>query len=314
MLRSGSISGLGLLLLAAAAAAQTPSLAGEFRINTYTTENQGFSAIAPSDAGGFTVVWSSFGQDGSQNGVFGQRFDGLASPTGDEFPVNTYTTSIQVYPSVAGTADGSFVVVWQGSGQGDYTYDIFGQRFDSSGAKVGEEFPVNTDTPHAQFDPKVAADASGNFVVVWSSLISLNDNDVRGQRFDSSGAKVGDEFRVNTYTTNVQFLQSIAANRDGSFVVVWMSRYQDGSYDGIEGQRFGSSGAKIGGEFLANTYTTGGQSNPSIAIGRAGNFVVVWSGKGSATRTAASSASGSTAPPKRLGRSSRSTPTRRACN
>jgi len=37
----------------------------EFRVNTYTTSDQRYPAVAAFLAGGFVVVWASFGQDGS---------------------------------------------------------------------------------------------------------------------------------------------------------------------------------------------------------------------------------------------------------
>ena len=51
--------------------------------------------------------------------------------------------------------------------------------------------------------PSVASDAAGNFVVVWDSADQDgSDVGVFGQRYASSGAPLGPEFRVNTYTTS----------------------------------------------------------------------------------------------------------------
>ena len=47
---------------------------------------------------------------------------------------------------------------------------VFGQRFDSDGSMVGSEFQVNTYTTGTQDTPSVAADASGNFVMVWREM------------------------------------------------------------------------------------------------------------------------------------------------
>ncbi len=64
----------------------------EFQVNTYTTGSQASPAISMADSGSFTVVWQSYDQDGSSYGVFGQRFDSLASPQGGEFQINTHTS------------------------------------------------------------------------------------------------------------------------------------------------------------------------------------------------------------------------------
>jgi hypothetical protein len=50
-------------------------LGGEIRANTYTTEDQSGAAIAALPGGGYVVAWRSFGQDGSEYGVYLQRFN-----------------------------------------------------------------------------------------------------------------------------------------------------------------------------------------------------------------------------------------------
>jgi hypothetical protein len=48
----------------------------EFRVNTYTTSGQGRTAVAADPVtGNFVVTWDSTGQDGSNTGVFGRRYN-----------------------------------------------------------------------------------------------------------------------------------------------------------------------------------------------------------------------------------------------
>jgi len=253
-------------------------LGPEFRVNTYTTGVQYAPAVASDSSGNFVVVWQSYGQDGSYEGVFGQRYDNTGAPIGPEFRVNTYTTSEQWHPAVGSDSSGNFVVVWQSSYQ-EYgsSQGVFGQRYASSGAPLGPEFRVNTHTPNAQTSPAVASDSTGNFVVVWTSYFQDGiDWGVFGQRFASSGAPLGPEFRVNTYATGHQVRPAVASDSSGNFVVVWSSQFQDGSSDGVFGQRYASSGAPLGPEFRVNTYTTSLQGGPAVASDPSGNFVVVW--------------------------------------
>jgi len=203
------------------------------------------------------------------------------SPIGSEFRVNTYTTAAQWHADVAADPAGNFVVVWDGTGEGDNTSGIFGQRFASSGAALGAEFRVNTATIAAQSAPSVAADSAGNFVVAWSSAGGYGGppSDIFAQRYASSGAPLGPEFRVNTFTTSSQLFVTVAAAAAGDFVVVWTGALQDGSDVGVFGQRFASSGAPLGPEFRVNTSTAGNQYFPSAAFDAAGNFVVVWASR-----------------------------------
>ena len=247
---------VAITLLPAALAGQAIPMAPEFQANTYTTGGQVQPAIASSGDGRFVIAWASQLQDGSDQGIFGQRFDELGARTGIEFPVNDYTTGSQFKKDVAADKDGNFVVVWSSDGQDGSGLGVFGQRFNSSGAKVGAEFQVNTFTTDDQRDPRIAADAAGNFVVVWTSVgQDLSGAGVFGQRFDASGAKAGSEFRVNTYTTSTQYYPGVALDGAGNFVVVWTSLGVDGSGMGVRGQRFDASGAKAGPEFPVNTHT-----------------------------------------------------------
>ena len=83
-------------------------------------------------------------------------------------------------------------------------------------------------------------------MATWSSYPQDGDNEgIYGQRYDSTGATVGAEFQVNTYTTQSQYRPSITALNDGGFAVIWESNGQDGSHSGIYGQRYDSTGQTV---------------------------------------------------------------------
>jgi hypothetical protein len=268
----GFVGTLALSSLPARVGAQ--AVGPEFQVNTYTTSLQKDPSVAADASGNFVVVWFSNPQDGGSGGIFGQRYDSEGVAQGGEFQINSYTTSNQYRPRVASDASGNFVVVWDGTGQGD-NFGIFGQRYDSGGAALGSEFRVNSYTTRNHFAPSIAADANGNFVVVWTGYQDGSRLGVFGQRFDSGGAAQGSEFQINFYTTNDQGGASVAAAPDGDFVVVWTNMLSYGDYD-ISGQRYNSEGVAQGGEFRVNSYTTFNQAAPSVATDASGNFVVVW--------------------------------------
>ncbi len=253
-------------------------LGGEFQINTYTTTGGSAKAVGTDGSGNFVVVWENNGQDGSNSGIFGRRFDSAGTPAGSAFQVNSYTPHGQYAPALAVGTAGNFVVVWGSYGGQDGSLGgVFGQRFDSAGSRMGSEFRVNSYTTGRQWAPAVAAGSSGDFVVVWQSY--LQDGSlygVFGRRFDSAGTPAGSDFQVNSYTTGGQYYPSVAANSSGNFVVVWMSRIQDGAEFGVFGKRYDSLGVPQGGEFQVNTYTTGSQQDPSVAADSWGNFLVAW--------------------------------------
>jgi hypothetical protein len=261
-------------LLPAAAWPQGDPLGPEFRVNTYTTSLQ-FAASASADSSGnFVVVWYSL-QDGSGSGIFGQRYADSGAPLGPEFRVNTYTTLPQLDPALAVDGAGNFLVAWTSQSQDGSSTGVFAQRYGSSGAPMGPEFRVNTDTAGPQTAPAVASAATGGFVVAWMSFDGSLYG-IFGRRFADTGAPLGPEFRVNAYTPGYHHDPSVAAAATGDFVVVWSSDGQDGSDDGVFGQRFAASGVPLGPEFRVNSYTAGHQSAPAVALADSSGFVVVW--------------------------------------
>ena len=169
------------------ALAQAEPLGPEFRVNTYTPGRQNSASVASDAAGNFVVVWEA-NDEGSQAGIFAQRYDSAGSALGGEFRVNTYTTGTQWRPAAAYDPAGNFTVVWQGPGRGDMDGGIFARRYDSTGAPLGGQFRVNTRTWSSQADPAVASDAAGNIVIAWAALghQSTSGGDIFAQRYDAT--------------------------------------------------------------------------------------------------------------------------------
>ncbi|MBD2520023.1 putative Ig domain-containing protein [Nostoc sp. FACHB-973] len=139
------------------------------------------------------------------------------------------------------------------------------------------EFKVNTYTNSSQFDPTVAMDTDGDFVISWTSYGQDGSGyGIYAQRYNSAGVAVGGEFKVNTYTNNFQVNPTVAMDADGDFVISWQSYGQDGSGYGIYAQRYNSAGVAVGGEFKVNTYTNSAQSKSTVAMDADGDFVISW--------------------------------------
>ena len=258
------------------------SVGSEFQVNTHTTGNQSSPRVAAAPNGSFVVVWHSLSQDGSDFGVFGRRFDASAAPLGGEFRVNSFTTGSQDTPVVDADSAGGFVVVWSSRYQtGDDSFGVFGQRFTALGAPQGPEFHVNTFTTGIQTEGAVAMDAAGGFIVTWAGDQGQPTTDVFARRFDATGAAVGSEFRVNTYTTDAQTSPRVDSDATGNFVVTWSSYRQDPDpARGVFAQRYDRSAAPRGVEFHVNAYTTSFQLAPEVASDPVGNFVVTWASYG----------------------------------
>ena len=246
---------------------------GEFQVNAYTVGSQRFPDVAMGPGGGFIVVWHSAEQDGSSYGIFGRRHDGSGIPQATEFQINSYTTIAQMVPSILIATPSQLIVVWRSDQDGSGNYGVFGRRVDQGGPQ-GAEFQINAYTSGAQTLSALAAAPDGGFVVVWQSTHDGDSVGIFGRRFDSVGAPVTGEFKVNAFTLGSQVEADIASDGD-DFVVVWQSADEDGDDDGVFARRLDLSGP-IGAEFQVNSYTAFGQRSPSVGMDENGEFVVAW--------------------------------------
>ena len=230
--------------------------------------------------GSIELVWWSRYQDTDSHlsaGVYARHLDAQGQPLGPEIAVNSTTDGWQGAADVCALAGGGFVIAWQ-SDQLDVT-DVFAQRFDALGQRVGGEFLVNATTPWYQTSPALAGLADGGFVAAWASMVDGGvGSGILLQRFDATGQRVGAEHTVNTFVThlNSHSAPATTALDGGGFVVVWVSYAQDGDGAGIFGQRFSAAGDALGAEFSVNADGAGAQTDPSVAATVDGGFRVSW--------------------------------------
>lgn len=249
----------------------------EFQVNTHTNDSQRFPSVVMSDDGSFIVAWQSWGQDGSGDGIYAQRYDAAGSRQGTEFQVNTQTNGSQRYAAIANLAEGGVVIAWASSNQDGSGFGIFAQRYNAAGSPEGGEFQVNMFTSGNQTFPEIATVENGGFVIVWES--DEQDGSGKGifaRSYDSDGSPAGIEFQVNTIINGDQSSPAIASGPNGGFIVTWESDGQDGNGDGVFAQRFDLTAAPVGIEFPVNSYTSGDQVSPAVAMSADGNFIVAW--------------------------------------
>ena len=274
---------------------------GEFRVNTYTTADQQRPRASPSDAERQLrgrLAERRPGRDGY--GVFAQRFDAAGVPRGAEFRVNT----LHHRPtSTAGRGLGRRRQLRRGlaeHGPGRHRPRASSRSASSAaGRAAGAEFRVNTYTTGAQREPDVArATPSGSFVVVWRSYRPGRGRlrRVRASASTATGAPLGAEFRVNTYTTfggpgdarggrdaERQLRRGLGQLRRRTGAVTASSR---SGYDATRRCPRGPSSR-------STRYTTSIQGLPAVASDASGNFVVAWDSLSRTERLAACSPSAS---------------------
>ncbi|MEH2280224.1 MAG: hypothetical protein V7K90_02600, partial [Nostoc sp.] len=112
----------------------------EFKVNTYTSNDQLNPTVAIDTSGDFVISWTSSGQDGFGNGIYAQRYNSAGVAQGSEFRVNSTTTNDQFNPTIAMDTGGDFVISWTSSGQDGFGNGIYAQRYNSAGVAQGSEF------------------------------------------------------------------------------------------------------------------------------------------------------------------------------
>ncbi|KAJ6255713.1 insulin-like growth factor binding protein [Anaeramoeba flamelloides] len=286
----------------------------EFQVNTHTENNQENPSIAAIGCQNqkFVICWQSEYQDGSYYGIFAQVFNSTdGSKIDNEFQVNNYTSDHQKEPLIASIGRGSsmgntkkicsenkekFVISWQSYGQDGSFYGIYAQVFNSTDhSKIGQELRVNVYTTNNQDHPTISPIygkdyADDKFVIAWQSdTQDGSDEGIFAQVFNSTDlSKIGPEFQVNTYSEGQQYSPVISDlwiqknteegedEENDKFVISWLSKGLDGSYEEIYAQVFNSTDhSKIGNEFKANNHTKEHQEYPTITSGEE-KYVISW--------------------------------------
>ncbi|WP_071628102.1 Calx-beta domain-containing protein [Poseidonibacter lekithochrous] len=256
--------------------------------NEFTVARAEYDPIVGLPDGGFIVTWSADARhnntdqgaqdnpihsdvhDGSEYGVFGQRYDEFGNAMGDKFQINTHTLNDQMDSDITLDSNGDVVITWQSENQDGSSYGIYTQKFEltSNGVtKVGDEKQVNTTTNGSQTDPEITALTDGKAVITWES-----GTDVYAQILDENGAKVGMELDVTT-SSGVQSNPVVTAISTG-FIITWQSN-ENGNHD-IYSQRFNSSGSEIGDKVKVNSSDISDQVEPTITTLSDGGYIIAW--------------------------------------
>lgn len=185
--------------------------------------------------------------------------------------------------SVAALEDGGWILSWTERFGHRLGADIVAQRYDADGDAVGAAFVVNdrrvgSQQTRADTGDHLAALADGGWVVVWTDASGSNDldrMDIRARVYGPGGKAEGPSFTVNTSVKGNQDDASVAAVGDG-FVVAWVSPRQDENWLSIVAQRYDGDGARVGAEFVVDTWGAGVQNHLTVVGHDDGRFAVLW--------------------------------------
>jgi hypothetical protein len=198
-----------------------------------------------------------------------------------------------------------YLVVWEAEGFATAEKrEVFGRRLSRAGRPVGSQFRISTtggdadDTRNAQ-DAAVAYNAKRNqYLIVWvaDGLATDDELEIFGQRLGPTGAKLGGRIRISTTGTDGDDARDATDpavaydSRSNRYLVVWRADglATDDEFE-IFGQRLGTAGAQLGGDFrISTTGTDGDATRDASEVGVAfnpalGQYLAVWRADGLAT-------------------------------
>jgi hypothetical protein len=135
-------------------------VSADLGVNAHTYGDQ-FAPKISARGSDYLLVWTSMGQDGSWESVFGRFLTGSGSFSGSEFQINSTTISRQLYPAVAADGQARFLVAWSSFVGGVSSFDLFAQRY---GLDTSAQPPPKTAAPF------VGALSQSRLSVTWPEL------------------------------------------------------------------------------------------------------------------------------------------------
>lgn len=225
--------------------------------------------------GNSIIVWEDV-REGAKD-IFAQRISDNGTLLGSNFMVNEILDSTNCeLPTVAMNKSGESVVVWvAGTTEFGITkLDIWAQPFSSEGGPLGDNILVSGALDFDfLYEPVVALDASGNFVVVWRGGDYGNSN-LFARHYFADGTPVGDT-QIICDKPRHQFLPAIAMKENGDFILAWSDERVGNPK--IYAQQFNADMTPVKEDFLVYEKSSSTwQMDPEIGLNPSGDFVIAW--------------------------------------
>jgi hypothetical protein len=209
-------------------------IGGEFVVDSIQGSASEVENITLLSDGGFVVTFSySDGGLLEPDEVYAKIYNADFTVRKDSFKVDTVIDFQSINANAAALADGGFIVFFDSDESRPTFDDIYGQRYDANGNRIGGNFLVNTVVN--EFDQniaEVAQLANGNVLVMWHSEASfptagdLDSNELRGTIYNSAGVAIRTDFSIaNAEGTVGQGVDpfAVTALSNGGFAV---ARYE----------------------------------------------------------------------------------------
>jgi Ca2+-binding RTX toxin-like protein len=208
------------------------TVGSEILVNTTRAGRQLDARVASNGQNLFVTWWDEATQD-----VRGQMLTLSGAPIGSEFLVPSTTVGDAGRPQIEALPNGNYIVVWEAIGADGADSDsgsARGRLFGPTGAPLGNEFVLNSETSGFQGAPDITVMPDGTFFASWfSGTLGFF------RRFNSDGTPIADSEISTTFPGNQTALVTIDDGRIAAFGIDANLQWviidaRNGNYDGDE--------------------------------------------------------------------------------
>jgi hypothetical protein len=186
--------------------------------------------------GSLTVtVWTDARTD-TQGDIYSERIVGNNLASTNVKVNDDAAGGYNQYARVAMDAQGNYVVVWIDA-RANSTGDLYAQRFDAQGNKIGANFKLTKSNSRIhEYPPGISMKSDGSFVVAWAdSVKQVGKNwSIKTRFFGSGGQQLSDVIEV---TTAPSLEPDVKIGPNGAVYYAWL--------DGRENTNLGRVYSKI---------------------------------------------------------------------
>jgi hypothetical protein len=265
--------------------------ASEQVVNTTTAGLQSAPLVVATTSGGYFMVWNDGAYLSTPQGqVRGQFLDANGEKVGNEvaigiaMPESSANMDTPVLKAVA-LSNGQVVVAWQtGNATIDGSGDALVQSIVSTNGTLtvaSSQTTVNTTSAGNQSGPVMAVTANGGYFIAWyDNALADTAGQVRGQFFDASGQKVGNEVAIGqsvvegSNSTDMPPL-NVLALPNGNVIVSWQTQsILNAVVQSVVSSQGTTTTAST--ETAVTTTALSGQSGPAMAGTADGGYFTAW--------------------------------------
>ncbi|MDF3065146.1 MAG: hypothetical protein K0R38_747 [Polyangiaceae bacterium] len=253
------------------------ALFGQIAVNSVAAGQQRHPSVAIDDAGRFVVAWEDDQDNDGVPEIMVRGFNANGTERFHDLTVNTVTSGPQSRPAIACDKNGNFVVAWEDDQDDNGYYQILGRGFTAAGAQRIATFTVNSVAAGEQFNPAIAADDDGDFVVAWEDDQDDDGNfQIFHRGFTSTAGSRFAQKAVSSGGGGQHTRPTIGMANNGDHVIAWEDDKDGNGFYQAYLRGFTVTGAQRIAEMAANSVADGQQYSPSVGVRGDGSFAVAW--------------------------------------